>query len=64
MPPGHAAKAKTKLFHAKMLVTRLEDWCVEAASAEEARELLANGVGHRCSRGESVQAELEQLLDE
>ncbi len=58
------ANTKTKLFHAKMLVTRLEEWCVEAASAEEARELLANGFGHRCSRGESLQAELEQLLEE
>ena len=64
MPHACAAKTKTKIFYAKMLVTRLEEWCVEAASAEEARELLANGAGHRCSPGESIQAELEQLLDE
>jgi hypothetical protein len=64
MSLASAAKSKTKLFHAKMLVTRLEEWCVEAASAEEARGLLANGAGHRCSPGESVQAELDQLFDE
>jgi hypothetical protein len=64
MPPARAAKTNAKLFHAKMLVTRLEEWCVEAASAEEARELLADGVGQRCSPGERIQAELEQLLDE
>jgi len=47
-----------------MLVTRLEEWCVEAGSPEEAREMLASGAGHRCSPGERVHAELEQLLDE
>jgi hypothetical protein len=64
MSPATAAKAKTKLFHGRMLVTRLEEWCVEAASAEEARDLLASGAGHRCAQGERVQAELEQLLDQ
>lgn len=64
MSPASAAKTRTRLFHAKMLVTRVEEWCVEAASAEEARELLAGGAGHRCAPGESVQAELEQILDE
>ena len=28
-------------------VTRLEEWCVEATTPEEARAMLANGVGHR-----------------
>ena len=28
-----------------MLVTRAEEWCVEAESPEEARELLAAGLG-------------------
>jgi hypothetical protein len=64
MPTASAVKVKTKLFHARMLVTRLEEWCVEAGNAEEARELFASGAGHRCSPGERVQAELEQLLDE
>jgi hypothetical protein len=32
-----------KTFHATMLVTRAEEWCVEAQSAEEALELLVAG---------------------
>jgi hypothetical protein len=73
-PPRHAekgpaekraaGKTKPRLFHARMVVTRIEEWCVEAASAEEARALLAAGAGHRCAPGESVQVELEQLIDE
>ena len=59
-----AAQPQTRLFHARMLVTRLEEWSVEAASAEEARALLAAGAGHRCSPGESIQVELERMLDE
>jgi hypothetical protein len=47
-----------------MLVTRVEEWCVEAATAEEAQELLASGAGHRCAAGESVQVELEQMIGE
>ena len=34
-----------KTFHATMLITRAEEWCVEAESEEEARELLAAGQG-------------------
>jgi hypothetical protein len=30
-----------------MQVMRLEEWCVEAGSAEEAQALLASGAGHR-----------------
>jgi hypothetical protein len=59
-----ARKTKPKLFHAKMLVTRVEEWCVEAATAEEAQELLSSGSGHRCAPGESVRVELEQMFDE
>jgi hypothetical protein len=47
-----------------MLVTRLEEWCVEAETPEEARALLASGAGHRCTPGESVQIELEDLLED
>jgi hypothetical protein len=47
-----------------MLVTRAEEWCVEAATAEEAHALLAAGAGHRCTPGESVQVEFEHLLDD
>ena len=48
-----------KTYHATMLVTRAEEWCVEAESPEEARELLAAGLGHRCHLGERVQFEVE-----
>jgi hypothetical protein len=47
-----------------MLVTRLEEWCVEAQTAEEARALLAAGAGHRCSPGDSVHVEFDTLLDD
>jgi hypothetical protein len=46
-----------------MLVTRAEEWCVEAETAEEARELLATGHGHRCHLGDRVHLEL-QAVDE
>ena len=47
-----------------MLVTRAEEWCVEASSPEEARALLMAGDGHRCHSGECLHAEVEQLMDE
>ena len=51
-----------KTFHdATMLVTRAEEWCVEAESPEEARELLAAGLGHRCHLGERLQFEVESV---
>ena len=40
---------------------RAEEWCVEAESPEEARELLAAGLGHRCHLGERVQVEVENI---
>jgi uncharacterized protein YbaP (TraB family) len=55
---------KSRLFHARMLVTRAEEWCVEAATAKEAQVLLAAGAGHRCAPGESIQIEFEHLLDD
>ena len=55
---------KLKLFHANMVVTRVEEWCVEAATAEEARELFKAGNGHRCHLGDPVHAEIQNLLDE
>ena len=72
MPAATATKTRTRaepatkprLFHARMLVTRAEEWCVEAETAEEARALLAAGAGHRCTPGESVQVEFEHLLDD
>jgi hypothetical protein len=53
-----------KTFHATVLVTRTEEWCVEAETAEEARQLfqlLTLGVGHRCHLGVSLHAEVQQL---
>jgi hypothetical protein len=54
-------KPALKTFHATVLVTRLEQWCVEAETAEEARELLAAGQGHRCEIGECMNIEVEQV---
>jgi hypothetical protein len=58
-----AKKKKLKLFHATMHVTRIEEWCVEAATPEEARAMLAKGHGHRCNPGESLHAEVGELLE-
>jgi len=33
-----------KMFYATMHVTRVEEWCIEAETEEEARELLNNGM--------------------
>jgi len=63
-PITTATKTKARLFHARMVVTRVEEWCVEAATSKQARELLAAGAGHRCAPGESIQVELERLIDE
>ena len=60
-----AARAKKKIqtFHATLVVTRTEEWCVDAVSANEARALLAAGQGHRCHLGDVVHIELDQLVD-
>jgi hypothetical protein len=55
-------KPKLKTFHATMLVSRAEEWCVEAETAEEARELLAAGHGHRCHLGDRVHAEVQGII--
>jgi hypothetical protein len=57
-------KPKLKTFHATMLVTRFEEWCVEASSAEEARELLDSGGGYRCHLGDCVQVDVESIETE
>jgi hypothetical protein len=56
-------KARLKTFYATMVVTRLEDWCVEAETPEEAKALLAAGQGHRCRLGDCVHVELDALED-
>jgi hypothetical protein len=53
-----ARKPKTQTFHATMVVTRTEEWCVEAASPEEAAALLSAGEGHRCHHGDALHVEL------
>ena len=57
-------KPKLKMFHATVQVTRVEEWCVEAETAEEARELLASGCGHRTHIGECMHVEIERIQDE
>jgi hypothetical protein len=58
------AVKKPRLFHAAMHVVRVEQWCVEAETPEQARELLARGMGHRCSPGEALHTEVHELLEE
>jgi hypothetical protein len=55
------AKTRLKTFHATMTVTRVEEWCVEAQSPEEARARLAAGEGHRCHLGDCLHRELEAM---
>jgi hypothetical protein len=56
-----AREPNTQTYHATMLVTRTEDWCVEADSPEEARALLEAGLGHRCSPGDVCYIELDEI---
>ena len=55
------AKKKLQTFHATMIVTRNEEWCVDAASAEEAQALLEAGQGHRCDSGAAVFVEVGEM---
>jgi hypothetical protein len=56
-------KPRLKMFHVRVHVTRVEDWCVEAETAEEARELLASGGGHRVHIGDCVNLDIESVED-
>lgn len=53
---------KNETYHATMLVTRIEEWCVQANTPEEAKALLEGGEGYRCSPGEVFHVELGELL--
>jgi hypothetical protein len=53
-----------KIFHARMLVTRAEEWWVEAESAEEAEQLMVAGKAHRHALGELLHLDLEEILVE
>jgi hypothetical protein len=56
-------KPLLKNFHATVHVTRVEQWCVEAETVEEARELLDAGAGYRCEIGDCVNVEVEHVED-
>lgn len=56
-------KRKLKTFYASLHVTRIEDWCVEAETAEEARALLARGGGERCRLGDCVYLEIQSVSE-
>jgi hypothetical protein len=53
-----------KLFHATMMVTRAEEWWIEAETMEEAQALLASGRGHRGAAGELLHVEIDMMMDE
>ena len=58
-----AQKTRLKTFHATMTVTRVEEWWVDAETAEEAKALLSAGEGHRAHIGDCVQVELQKIAD-
>jgi hypothetical protein len=58
-----ARQPKLKTFHATVVVTRAEEWCVEAETVDEAKALLAAGQGHRCHIGDRLHLEVEKLDD-
>lgn len=62
MPATAKPKSRLKTFHATMLVTRVEEWCVDAETAEEAQALLAAGEGHRCHLGDCTHFQFERFL--
>jgi hypothetical protein len=50
-----------KTFHATVHVTRVEQWCVEAEIAADARERLLAGEGHRCHLGDCTALDVESV---
>ena len=50
-----------KKFYGTMHVTRVEEWCIEAESAEEAQELLNKGHGERAHIGECIHCEVASI---
>ena len=59
-----ALKPRLKTFHATMHVTRIEEWCVEAETAEEARMVLGSGGGYRCHIGDCIHCDVERVEDD
>ncbi len=56
-------RRKLKTYYASLQVTRVEDWCVQAENAEQARELLASGQGERCKLGDCVYLEVADVSE-
>jgi hypothetical protein len=63
-PPEHRPQPQLRTFHARLLVTRAEEWWVEARTPEEAQALLAAGQGHHAALGERLHVELEEVLED
>jgi hypothetical protein len=61
--PEPCPEQRLKTFHARLIVTRAEEWWVAAHSAEEAEALLAAGQGHHAAPGERLHVELEELIE-
>jgi hypothetical protein len=66
MPATRKRKAlpELKIFHARMVVTRAEEWWVEADSPEQAEAFLSAGKAHRHTLGEMLHVELDEILVE
>jgi hypothetical protein len=54
---------RRKIFYATMHVTRVEEWCIEAETEEEARELLNKGRGERGHIGECIHCDVAAIED-
>ena len=48
-------KQRPCTYHATMIVTRSEEWCVEASNPDEAKQPLASGHGDRYHLGGILQ---------
>jgi hypothetical protein len=60
----HRTQPLLKTFHARLIVTRAEEWWVEAHTPEEAQALLAAGQGHHAALGERLHVELEEVIED
>jgi hypothetical protein len=58
------AQTEPKVFHARMVVTRTEEWWVEAETFEKAEQLLEAGQGHRHVIGEVLHVDFDEILVE
>ena len=62
--PRSSAKQKPKMFYATMHVTRVEHWCVEASTPEEAEALLRSGEGQRHDIGACVHRDVHKIEED